>query len=259
MVKFALAATLLALSSAISASPTPMKAEVSFEKRFNVLSAQYDSEAIGNGQYILYNNLFGRDQSGTSGSQTTQALSYSGTTIGWRTQYNWRGNPNNVKSYANVALRKGLSKRLSAIRTIPTTWKWTYNAASSTLVADVAYDLWLSNTPNSATASRASTFEIMIWLSNRRAGPAGVQVATPRINGLTWTLFRGTVGTWTVYSFVAPSELTNYNSDLKPFFTYLNTAYKVSLNQYLVGLQAGTEPFEGSGTFTTTGYSAAIN
>ncbi|CAE6444973.1 unnamed protein product [Rhizoctonia solani] len=259
MVKFALAATLLALGSAISASPTPLQTEVSLEKRFNVLRGQWDSEKIGNGQYILYNNLFGRDQSGTSGSQTTQALSYSGTTIGWKTQYNWKGNPNNVKSYANVALQKGLNKRLSAIRTIPTTWRWTYNAASSKLVADVAYDLWLSNTPNSPTASTASTFEVMIWLSNRRAGPAGSQVATPKINGLTWKLFKGTVGTWVVYSFVAPSELTNYNSDLKPFFTYLNSAYRVSLNQYLVGLQAGTEPFEGSGTLTTTGYTAAIN
>ncbi|CAE6482042.1 unnamed protein product [Rhizoctonia solani] len=244
MVKFALASTLLALCNVVSASPAPVRNEVGLEKRFKVLKGQWDSENIGSGQYILYNNLHGLGKA-TSWSQTTQALSYSGTTISWETKYSWSGNPTNVKSYANVSLQKGLSKKLSAIRKIPTTWKWAYSAASGSLVADVSYDLWLSNIPNSCTACRTSTFEVMIWLSNRRAGPAGSQIATHPIGGVNWKVFKGVVGTWIVYSFVAPSELTNYNADLKPFFTYLNTAYGVSLNQYLVALQAGTEPFVG--------------
>ncbi|CAE6465988.1 unnamed protein product [Rhizoctonia solani] len=259
MVKFALAATFFALSSVVSASPAPAKTEVNLEKRFNVLSGQWDTENIGNGQYILYNNLFGSKQLGTSGSQSTQALSYSGTTISWKTQYSWQGNPTNVKSYANVALQKGLNKKLNAIGKIPTTWRWTYNAASTALIADVSYDLWLSNVPNSGTGSKDTTFEVMIWLSNRRAGPAGSKVATANINGLNWGLFKGRVGTWDVYSFVAPSELSNYNADLKPFLTYLINSRGISSNQYLVALQAGTEPFEGSGTLTTTAYTAAIN
>jgi hypothetical protein len=39
------------------------------------------------------------------------------------------------------------------------------------------------------------------------------------INGVNWRLFKGTVQSWTIFSFVAPSETTNYNSDLKPFFS----------------------------------------
>ncbi|CAE6421708.1 unnamed protein product [Rhizoctonia solani] len=262
MVHFALATAFLALSSVVSASPTPGNDGVNLEKRFNVLSGQWDTENIvcfvlishrritlmhlqGNGQYILYNNLFGAKDPGTSGSQTTQAVSYSGTTIRWGTKYSWSGNPGNVKSYANVALQKGLNKKVNAIKSIPTSWQWTYSAASGGLVADVAYDLWLSNVPNSGTASKDSTVEIMIWLSNRRAGPAGSQIATANVGGVNWKLFKGTVGTWTVYSFVAPSELTNFKTDLKPFFTYLGSAQKLNLNQYLVALQAGTEPFIG--------------
>ncbi|CAE6429254.1 unnamed protein product [Rhizoctonia solani] len=245
MVKFALTTVLLALGSVVSASPAPAKPETNLEKRFNLLSGQWDSENIGNGQYTLYNNLWGKDKPGTSGSQSTQALSYSGTTIGWKTQYSWSGNPSDVKSYANVALMKGLGKRLSAIRTIPTTWRWTYTAASSSLRADVSYDLWLSNVPNGTGHSKTSTVEIMIWLSNRRAGPAGSQVATANVGGTSWKVFKGKVETWDVYSFVASTELTNYNADLKPFFTYLSSSHGVSLNQYLVALQAGTEPFLG--------------
>ena len=39
------------------------------------------------------------------------------------------------------------------------------------------------------------------------------------VNGVTWKLFKGTVSTWTVFSFVAPSEITSYSSDLKPFLS----------------------------------------
>ena len=48
------------------------------------------------------------------------------------------------------------------------------------------------------------------------------------VNGVNWKLFRGTVATWTVLSFVAPSEITNFNQDLKPFFSSLSF-----LNSYL--------------------------
>ncbi|KAJ1308308.1 hypothetical protein OPQ81_004020 [Rhizoctonia solani] len=258
MVKFALATALLALGSIVSASPAPVK-EAGLEKRFNLLTGQWDSENIGNGQYTLYNNLWGKDKAGTSGSQSTQALTYSGTTIGWKTQYSWKNNPIDVKSYANVALLKGLGKQLSTIKTIPTSWKWTYTTASNGLIADVSYDLWLSNIPTGTGHSKTSTVEVMIWLSNRLAGPAGAQVATASIGGQNWKVFKGRVETWDVYSFVAPTELTNYSADLKPFFTYLSSSHGVSLNQYLVALQAGTEPFEGSATLTTTAYTAAIN
>ena len=33
------------------------------------------------------------------------------------------------------------------------------------------------------------------------------------------SLLQGTVETWIVFSFVAPSEITSFSSDLKPFFS----------------------------------------
>ncbi|KAJ7284645.1 endoglucanase-1 [Mycena rebaudengoi] len=100
----------------------------------------------------------------------------------------------------------------------------------------------------------------MVWLSTRGgAGPAGSQIGTANVNGVTWKLFKGTVSTWTVFSFVAPNEITNFNSDLKGFLTFLTTNQGVPSSQFLVQAQAGTEPFIGSATLTTNSYSISIN
>jgi len=42
---------------------------------------------------------------------------------------------------------------------------------------------------------------------------------TSSINGVTWKLFKGTVSTWTVFSFVASKEITSFKQDLKPFLS----------------------------------------
>ncbi|TFK31984.1 glycoside hydrolase family 12 protein [Crucibulum laeve] len=231
----------LSLSIAsVFATPVP---EQVLEKRGAVLSSQ---------RFTLENNLWGMSAA-TSGSQTSQATSVNGNSVAWKTTYSWTGD-------ANLDLRVGLGKKISAISSIPTSWHWTYSSASSGLVADVSYDLWLSNTAGTSGASSSSTFEIMIWLSTRGgAGPAGSQIGTASINGVTWKLFKGTVSTWTVFSFVAPNEISGYDSDLKPFLTYLTSSQGVSSSQYLVQAQAGTEPFIGSATLTTTSYSLSIN
>jgi len=228
-------------------------------KRGAVLSAQFATESEAGGYFILENNLWG-EAAATSGSQTSQADTVTGDTVAWHTIYTWTGGNFNVKSYANLDLRVGLGQSLASITSIPTTWHWTYSSASSDLVADVSYDLWLSNVASSSGASSDSTFEVMVWLSTRGgAGPAGSQIGTASVNGIIWNLFKGTVSTWTVLSFVAPTEITSFSSDLKPFFTYLEENQGVSSSSFLVQAQAGTEPFIGSATLTTTAYTIAID
>jgi len=247
---FAVLAGLLA-SSVVS---TP----VDIEKRGTVLSGQWDTESELNGLYTLYNDLWG-EGSASSGSQTTQETSASGTTVAWKTTWNWQGGNGQVKSYANLALNKGLGRQLSAIGSIPTTWHWTYSSASN-VVADVSYDLWLARSSALGSANSDSTYEVMIWLSTRGgAGPAGSQITTVSIAGVNWKLYKGTVSSWTVFSFVAPSEITSFSTDLKPFFTYLINSQGVSASNYFSGAGAGTEPFTGSATLTTTSYSLAAN
>ncbi|KAK0473984.1 glycoside hydrolase family 12 protein [Armillaria novae-zelandiae] len=249
----------VAAFASVLASPIPDQQTKALAKRGSVLSGQWDTESEANGRFILENNLWGMSAA-TSGSQTSQVTATNGNTITWHTAYTWAGGNFNVKSYANLDLRVGLGKTISSIKSIPVTWTWSYSSASSSLVADVSYDLWLSNVASSGGASSTSTFEVMIWLSTRGgAGPAGSQIGTATINGVTWKLFQGTVSTWTVYSFVAPSEITNFNSDLKPFLTYLTSNRGVPSSQFLVQAQGGTEPFIGSATLSTSAYAISIN
>jgi len=243
--------TLLACITPLLANP--------IEKRGTVLSGQWDTESELNGMYTLYNDLWGMS-SATSGSQSTQETSASGTSVAWETTWNWEGASSQVKSYANLGINNNLGKTLSSISSIQTTWDWTYTSAEN-VVADVSYDLWLSNNPAPGTANSASTYEIMIWLSARGgAGPVGSQVATANVAGTSWALHQGTVENWTVFSFVAPSEITSFSADLMDFFNYLvqNNGVSASSN-YFTGGGAGTEPFTGSATLTTTALSIVVN
>ncbi|KIM46944.1 glycoside hydrolase family 12 protein [Hebeloma cylindrosporum] len=193
------------------------------------------------------------------GYQTSQLTAVNGDTISWQTTYNWAGAPLDVKSYANLNLRVGINQPLASIASIPAAWDWTYSSASYDLIADVSFDLWLSDFAYTAGATSSSTFEIMIWLSARGgAGPAGYQIDETSINGVTWKLFKGTVSTWIVFSFVASMEITSFDQDLMPFFIYLINKQNIPSSQFLVQAQAGTEPFIGSATLTTTSYSMAI-
>jgi len=255
---FALA-SFLAVASAQDAQHLVKRASSASSGPGAVLTAVRASETELAGRFLLENNLWGAS-SATSGSQTTQRLSTSGNAISWRTIYNWVGGIYKVKSFANLDLKVGLGQSLSLIKSISTAWQWNYVNASSDLAANVAYDMWLSNSSTGTGSSSSTSFEVMVWLSSRGgAAPYGRVVGHATVNGVTWTVYKGIIKTWVLISFLTPSETTNYNSDQKPFFDYLITNNTITGTQYLVQLQAGTEPFIGSATLNTSSYSVSIN
>ncbi|KAL7268121.1 hypothetical protein RUND412_009269 [Rhizina undulata] len=214
---------------------------------------QWDTTTTSNG-YIIYNNLWGEAEA-TSGSQCTGLDSVSGTKVAWHTSWTWAGGSSDVKSYANADL-VFTPQKLSAISTIESTMIYSYTGTS--IVADVAYDLFLAS-----TSGGTSEYEIMIWLAALGgAGPissTGSTVATPTIAGYSWKLYFGYNGSTKVYSFVASSQITSFTADIKLFLTYLVNNYSVSTSQYLNTLQAGTEPFTGtSAVLTVSEFSAVI-
>jgi len=146
------------------------------------LIGQWDTVTAG--PYSLLLDQWGKSGA-SSGSDCAQLTSFSGTTVAWKNPWNWVGG-NGVKSFTNMQLNSGLNKKLSAISSIPVsadmvqaptllnlnhyfpkkaTWKWS-QSSSGTVVADVAYDLFTSN-----TAGGSNVNEIMIWLANYNAGP----------------------------------------------------------------------------------------
>ncbi|KAF7563657.1 hypothetical protein G7046_g471 [Stylonectria norvegica] len=239
----------LVATAAVVANPTP-----TLEKRATTWCDSWGSLATG--AYTIYHNNWGAS-SATSGHQCTTFTSLTSNSVVWSTEWSWEGGQGQVKSYSNVALEK-VNRKLSDISSIPSKWTWRYTG--SNMVADVAYDLWLA-----PTASSNNKYEIMIWLgSYGGAGPisetGSTPIATPTILGTQWKVFKGPNGDTTVFSFVAPSNIGNWDGDLKLFFNYLTSSQGVSTDNVVTSLQAGTEPFSGSGAvFKTSAYTISVN
>ncbi|KAG4424854.1 hypothetical protein IFR04_002014 [Cadophora malorum] len=253
--KFSVSVISAFLAATVMASPTPTE----LEKRATTMCGNWGTVATGG--FTVYHNTWGSG-SATSGSQCTtfNSLSSAGS-VSWSTSWTWAGGANSVKSYSNVAL-ENVNKQLSAISSIPSTWTW--RQSGTNVVSDVSYDLWLA-----PSVGANNQYEIMVWLgSYGGAGPisstynsAGnaVPVATPTILGTKWNLFKGPNGDTTVFSFVAPSNIGNFNGDLKLFFNYLTSSQGVSTSAVVTSLQAGTEPFTGSNVvFATSAYTIKV-
>ena len=111
----------------------------------------------GNG-YEMNNNLWGKD-SASSGSQCTYLNSASNNGIAWSTTWTWQGSPNNVKSYVYSGRQVTKGRKISQISSMPTSVNWKY---STSVRANVAYDIFTAADPNHSTSS--GDYELMIWL-----------------------------------------------------------------------------------------------
>ncbi|KAJ4376005.1 hypothetical protein N0V83_001285 [Neocucurbitaria cava] len=231
------------------ATPTP----VAIEKRATTMCGSFKTLATHG--YTVYQNNWGA-ASATSGSQCTTLNSVSSAlSFSWSTSWTWAEGKNSVKSYSNIALEH-VNKKLSDIKTIPSTWAWKYTG--SKLVADVAYDMWLA-----PCVGCANTYEVMVWLGIYGGAfpisSSGKAIASHTIAGTTWKLFKGYHKDTTVFSFVAPSNINSFDADIKLFFNYLTETQGVSNSHVVTGLQAGTEPFTGSNAvFTTSKYTLKV-
>ncbi|KAJ7441475.1 endocellulase, partial [Mycena galericulata] len=212
------------------------------------------------GGYTLCQNLWG--ESAGVGSQNSTLTSSSTQSVSWATSYTWANNPNNVKSYANVESLKAKGVQLSNIASAPTSWSWNYATQSSGVRADVAYDIWLGQGSSGRPASAASSYEIMIWLSE-------IGGYMEPLEGIYRTQFvvslrltnsaQGPDTNWEVFSFVSAGRTLNlFNVDLNAFFTYLISEQGVAATQYLQVIQAGTEAVLGSANVVTSSYSVSI-
>ncbi|KAI0629966.1 concanavalin A-like lectin/glucanase domain-containing protein [Trametes polyzona] len=212
------------------------------------------------GAYTLCQNLWGANTG--VGSQTTTLISADGDSVSWSTSYQWSQSPDNVKSYPNVYHNTAKGMQLQDITSAPTSWQWYYKSASSDLRADVSYDLWTGVPKSGDPASGASSYEIMIWLSQRGGvgGIGNVVAQNLRVGGHTWTLKHGPNSNWDVFSFItAEGDITDFRADLADFFQYLIDQQGVAKTQYLQAIQIGTEPFTGSAELVITNFSVDVS
>ena len=222
-------------------------------------------DTIPMGKYWLNNNLWGQDAG--SGSQCVEDLYQSGDTIGWRTEWQWEGEPYEVKSYVSSVLGwhwgwnaddTGLPVPLWTEEPLNTTWDYDINTDGPVAVA---YDMWVHDVSNPTWEDDPSD-EVMVWLSaHHGAGPLGQQVDTVNVGGEQWDLYRGEIRDengqllWHVHSFVHTSGTDSYSGDLTAFTDHLAARGELSWDQHLSSVQSGLEVFRGSGSMQTNAYS----
>lgn len=113
--KFTQSLVSLVLATVAVANPTP-----TLEERAAVTKCgQWDTVATGS--YTVFQNLW--NITGFTGSQCTTVTSDTSNSLVWSTSWSWAGGSSQVKSYANAGLNMA-AKQVSAISTIPSTWKW---------------------------------------------------------------------------------------------------------------------------------------
>ncbi|XHF98044.1 hypothetical protein AWENTII_001614 [Aspergillus wentii] len=77
---------------------------------------------VTQGDYIIYNNLWGKDNA-DSGKQCTGLDSINDGTVAWHTSWTWTGGAGQVKSFANAAYQF-TAKTLSSVSNMDSVWKW---------------------------------------------------------------------------------------------------------------------------------------
>ncbi|KAI1275235.1 endoglucanase [Xylaria sp. FL0933] len=192
--------------------------------------------------YGINNNAWGSG-SGT-GSQCTYVDQELNPGVQWHATWSWSGNDNNVKGYPYAGRQLGTKKLVSNIGSMPTKAQWRY--LGNNIRADIAYDLFTAADPNHDPST--GDYELMIWIG-REGGvdPIGSSTGTVSVGGSNWDLWIGYNGPTKVFSFVAPSDIATWESDVKPFFQHItDTQGFPASSQYLITFQFGTEAFTGS-------------
>jgi hypothetical protein len=152
-------------------------------------------------------------------------------------------------------------KTVSSLSTATTDWSFAVNNVSQ---YDAAYDIWLAPTTGPANANGG--LELMIWLQwaggvNPADYPAG-SVGTVTSGGKTFAAHKTTIsnasGTWTYLAYLAQSQTSSVSGlDLMPFFKDAESR-GLGSGWYLLGIQAGFEVYNASGTATTTSYQVNV-
>ncbi|KAF1777870.1 Concanavalin A-like lectin/glucanase domain [Phytophthora cactorum] len=172
--------------------------------------------------------------------------------------YTWTGGAaTEVKSYSNAALiftpSRSRISRLSA-----TKMKYSYSHTSGTFVADVSYDLFTSSTAGGSNEYEDHDLAGRLWRC-WSISSTGKAIATVTI--------AATASKCTRARMAAPLSSRSWQPKPSPtsrptaeVLIYLVNKQGLPSSQFLITLEAGTEPFVGTNAkMTVSSYSAAVN
>ena len=233
------------------------------------IALKCDDEAlINSGDYRAENNTWGKGNLSGWSQCIGLGIKADGTLAG-RWTWDWLNAGTNVKAYPEIIFgqkpgatttTKALPIRISDISAASIFYDVT---SSNTGNGNVAFDLWLTDTPNPSTwGVPPITHEIMIWL-DRQGGmaPGGAFRERMNLDGATYAVFvadKWGQG-WKLINFVSSeSRLGAGTLDLGNFLSYMREKNLVTGDEYLASIEFGNEVATGTGETIVKRYTVSI-
>ena len=142
---------------------------------------------------------------------------------------------------------------------VTTSWSTTQPGGSSNAY-DVAYDIWVNQTPT--TSGQPNGTEIMVWLNhNGSVQPYGSEVASNvSLGGHTYNIWYGTQSSWDTVTYDMTSRVDlGQQPGCRHAGTGLGRRGYTQSSWYLIDIEAGFELWQGGAGLATNSFSVNIN
>jgi len=217
---------------------------------------QYDTISVMGGQYIVQNNVWG--------ASTRQCVNVPDTNSNAFTVSVAEHNQGSVAAYPSVfkgchwgtcTTNSGMPVLVSQVTSAPFSWSVT-KISSGTW--NVAAEAWFSPSTDSSSGYNGGA-ELMIWLDWQGMQPAGSQIGTASIGGITWEVWYSNIG-WNYLAYrPTGSRLSSINADLKSFINDAVSRGYIQNSWYLHDLEAGFELMVGGAGFRSNSFSFSVS
>ncbi|KAH7371627.1 concanavalin A-like lectin/glucanase domain-containing protein [Pyrenochaeta sp. MPI-SDFR-AT-0127] len=224
------------------------------------LCEQYDNVTDPSNTYRLSTNVWGRDESGSSCVE----IANNATTLA--TTWSWLANDTLVHAYPNINFNPIQLEpiQISNLSSIDVKVSWSMRPALSTsplafdmdglailnAKTNVAFDLFFDIDMENAVNTTAPSYEMMVWIGKFGSIlPIGAKdivdvrkLPVQKIGKEIFKLYQGPNDNGQhVFSWVASSNLTEFEGDLSPLVHYLWRHGLVLAANYIGVIQFGTE------------------
>jgi hypothetical protein len=142
---------------------------------------------------------------------------------------------------------------------VSTSWSTTQPGGSGNAY-DVAYDIWVNQTPT--TSGQPNGTEIMVWLNhNGSVQPFGSEVASNvSLGGHTYNIWYGTQSSWDTVTYDMTSGSTSVsNLDVGTLAQDSVSRGYTKSSWYLIDIEAGFELWQGGAGLATNSFSVSTN
>ncbi len=216
---------------------------------------QYDTISTMSGQYIVQNNVWG--------ASTRQCIEVTNTNSNAFTVSVSEHNQGSVASYpsvykgchwGNCTSNSGMPIQVSQLSSA--SFSWSASPVSSG-TWNVAMEAWLSPSTDSSGGYDGGA-ELMIWLTWQGMQPAGSQIATANIGGVSYEVWYSQMG-WNYIAYRPTSQRTSTSGNLRDYINDAMSRGYIQSSWYLHDFEAGTEIMSGGQGFRSNSFSFSVS